>query len=257
MANNTNNPKKGMNTGKDVASSTNGSNSRINNRAASHRRNKASNQRGSSKVASPESTSKHVSISSPAIENIINSSASIAIRNIAGNKVTLPVSNSPYAHISVADSSYRIPGVFTVKWYPTIGTATGSQTDPINLAARNIWMNLRSLYSNKIPYTAGAIVMYAIALDGIVTAYHYLKRAYGIAFAYDARNKYVPDALLFAMGIDPNDFRRNLPSVKCFMNKIATQISSFGIPTDIRLLVDHVDMTSHIYMDGTTPTSQI
>lgn len=206
-----------------------------------------------SKVESKGSGS--YSFASPAIANIVNASSSIAVRNIAGNPVYLPVSDEGGARFSSTPDGITLPGIIGIGCIPTIGYASGKQTDPINLAARNIWMNLRGLYSNRIPYTAGAIVQYVVALDSIVTAFQTIKRAYGVVYAYDVRNRYVPDGLLIAMGIDPVDFRANLPYVKSFMNKLATQLSSFGIPTDIRLILDHVDMASHIYMDGTAANS--
>lgn len=240
------------------------------NKGSKNKRSSTNRDKDSGRVNNPKDSKKTeptkgnggFSFSSPAIANIVNATSAIAVRNIAGNPISMP---TPYRNadgtstgsgeFTAAPPEFVLPGVVGIHWIPTIGSPRGKQTDPINLAARNIWMNLRGLYSNRIPYTAGAIIQYVLALDGIVTAYQYVKRAYGVIYAFDARNRYVPDALLTAMGIEPHDFRAHIPELRVMMNKLATQLNSFGIPADIRLILDHVDMTSHIYMDGTATNS--
>lgn len=192
--------------------------------------------------------------SGTAIHNIIGNSANIAIRNIAGDGVTLSVGGNMSHKTTGPD--FTVPGVVAVGWVPTIGVPNADRKDAINLAARNIWMNLRSLYSNKIPYTAGAIVYYLLALDSVMTMFAFIKRAYSIVYSYDARNRYVPDGLLAAMGLDPDDFAANLPEVKVYLNEVAAIMTSFGIPTSISYIRDHMELTSNIYVDGGTSGSQ-
>lgn len=192
-----------------------------------------------------------------AVQNIISNSANIATRNIAGYALKFG-SNSGGSLVltSVNDYGYVVPGAFGVAYLPLFGSPTGLQTDPVNLAARNIWMNLRSLYSNKIPYTAGAIMKYVLAMDSIMMVFQAIKRMYGIIFAYDAKNSYVPDALVMAQGVSPSSIRSNLPDIKVTMNDVAARLSAFGVPTQFDFIYDHVDAAGHIFMDGVSNTAQ-
>lgn len=234
-------------------------NNKSSNRSRSRGRNRNSGADSAADRSTRDAGGGYKSVSS-AITNIINASASVAVRNVAGNRVFVNPSSvilpDPSAARVQSTGNYRVPGVYAVTFAPLFGRATGIQTDPVNLAARNMWMNLRSLYSNRIPYTAGAIVKYSMALDSLLTAFQWVKRAYGVVFAYDVRNRYVPDALLKAMGLDYQDFRANLPDIKVFLNKLASQLSVFGVPTELRFILDHIDATAHIYMDDETSTAQ-
>lgn len=193
---------------------------------------------------------------SQAVQNILVSSASIAPRTIAGTKVTYPHAAANMSGMVISNNGYTIPGVYSFRFVPTFGYADGSQTNAVNISARNVWMNLRSLYSNKIPYTAGAITLYALGLDSILCFFQMIKRLYGICFAFDARNKYVADGIMLALGIDAADFRANLPDVKVFINRWATMLSAFGVPTELKFITEHVDLCSHVYLDGASSNAQ-
>lgn len=197
-----------------------------------------------------------VSGASPAINNIINASSQIAIRNIAGNRVELPVSSEWSAYMSINDDEAVIPGVVQVAYAPLIGRATGAMTDPVNVSIRNVWMLIRSLYSNMIPYTADHIGKVLTALGSILMCFSYIKRIYGIVFNYDARNKYIPDGILAAMDVDAADIRQHIPDIRVKLNKVATQMTAFGVPQEFRFIFDHVFYTSNIYVDDATPNSQ-
>lgn len=191
-----------------------------------------------------------------AVENIILNSSHLAARSIAGNPVYAD-SLSTAAGLDVAnDLQYVVPGVYSLEFVPVFGKATGANTDPVNLSIRNIWMNLRSLYSNRIPYTANAIAMYAMAMDSILCMYQHYKRAYGICFAFDARNRYVADGILYAMGINPHELRAHLPEFRTMLNRAATQMSVLGVPTELKFIHEHVNLCAHVYMDDTTPNAQ-
>lgn len=226
-------------------------------KSSANRKSTSSNSDSTKRTNPKDSNGVVRTKSSAAVANIVNASASIAVRNIAGNPVHIPHTEEPYVdNVYIPEAKSVVPGVVGIRYIPTFGVATGKQTEPVNLAARNMWMNLRSLYSNRIPYTAGAIVMYSMALDSILMAFQVLKRAYGVCFAYDARNRYVADGIIHGMGIDPVDFRLNLPDIKVYINRLATQLSAFGVPTELKFIYDHVDWASHVYMDDVAANAQ-
>lgn len=226
-------------------------NGRRNNRSGNNPKpeNKSSNGNGNPTISRTSGNT--------AVQNIIANSANIATRNIAGYPIKLGNTSGDSIHnITTGNLGYIVPGAFGVAYLPLFGSPTGLQTDPVNLAARNIWMNLRSLYSNKIPYTAGAIMKYVLAMDSIMMVFQVIKRMYGIVFAYDAKNSYVPDALILAQGVSPSSIRSNLPDIKVTMNDVAARLSAFGVPTQFDFIYDHVDAAGHIFMDGVSNTAQ-
>lgn len=83
--------------------------------------------------------------------------------------------------------SKDIPGVLSLEWVPFIGYATSS-TDPINIAAYELYAKVRANFSGSLAADAPDIMIYVLALDGILSYIASLKRIYRVLNTYSMNN---------------------------------------------------------------------
>lgn len=143
-----------------------------------------------------------------------------------------------------------IPGVMSIEFAPTIGRAN-SGLDPINKVAEAIWKKFRTGITSNGWYEPADLMMYFMAADSIYMMWNHLKRVYGVAQWYDARNRYLPDALIRAMGFNPHDdfLTMHLPSLRLALNKLAAKMATFHVPADMTIMSRHSWLTSNIFYD--------
>nr|AIY31270.1 capsid protein [Dromedary picobirnavirus] len=173
--------------------------------------------------------------------------------------------NIDYASYSTNISYHKdfdtIPGVMSIEFAPTVGRAS-SALDPINKVAEAIWKKFRTGITSNGWYEPADLMMYFMAADSIYMMWNHLKRAYGVAQWYDARNRYLPDALLRAMGFNPHDeyLTMHLPSLRLALNKIKAKMATFHVPADMTIMSRHSWLVSNVFADkdpSVTDMSQI
>lgn len=152
-------------------------------------------------------------------------------------------------------ASASVPGVIALYYAPTIGTAQ-AETDPINIAARNIYSFVRHANSGHSNYDSPDLMLYLIAMDSIYMYHAFLKRALGVIMDYTPVNRYYPRALISAMGIDPDDLMAHIADFRGFINQYAVQIGSMCVPNSMSYMARHSWMTEGLYTDSTAAKAQ-
>lgn len=142
-----------------------------------------------------------------------------------------------------------VPGIMALNFVAGPGVCSNS-TDPVNIAANNIYTFIRNTNSGGKNYDAPDLMMYLLAMDSLYMCYNHIKRVYGVATTYSAVNKYLPTELIKAMGITPASVFDNMANVRTRLNILAAKLASFAVPTTMPYFLRHSWMTSNVYLDA-------
>jgi len=179
---------------------------------------------------------------------LINDVASISFNTALGNTVTL---RGPSNNLTV-----NLPGIMTIYTAPTIGVSKNANS-PVNIAMRRLYTYVRHQNSGHSNYDPADLMLYMLAMDSVYTYWAYMVRAYGVAQVFSRTNKYVGDALLTAMGINPTDIRQNLANFRAYINVFAGKAMQWCVPKVMTYFLRHNWMYSNIYKDEDDSKAQM
>lgn len=151
------------------------------------------------------------------------------------------------------DLGYTVPGVMSLFFLPTLG---GGNTDALNAAKDSMYSFVVHANSRNTSYTSADLMEVVIAGANVFAAWASGVRAYGTMRLYDQRNKYLPSALITAMGFKPDDLRSNLSRMWFDLNELAARMSQIWIPNTLPLLDRWFWLNSNVYMDSTSVKGQ-
>lgn len=149
----------------------------------------------------------------------------------------------------------NVPGIFVLPYIPTIGRSE-SGSSPINLAAKLQYSNIRYANSGTTYGDPSDLMMYYLAIDSMYMFHQMCVRAYGTIRTYNYMNRFYPQAVIRAMGLDFDDLNANITQFWGFINTFAVKLQSFAVPGDISYFVRHSWLTSGIYLDSNTSKAQ-
>lgn len=148
-----------------------------------------------------------------------------------------------------------IPGICALYLNPMVGIAS-VETDPINIAMRNIYSFVRHANSGHTNYEAPDLMMYLVAMDSVYSMHAWMKRLLGVVMLYTPVNRYYPQAILRAMGVDPDDLRDHIADFRGFVNTYAVQMGSMCVPNSMSYMARHTWMYEGLYLDSATSKAQ-
>lgn len=200
-------------------------------------------------------------------KELLNNAASISMNNAAGigmNLVGSGVKADVVGGIPGNASEYNnydhkflhVPGICVVRTIPCAGLAKDN-TSPVNVAAKNIYTWVRHMNSGAKNYNSPDLMIYIIAMTQAYAFYAWVTRLYGVLNLYSQVNKYLPDALVRAMGCDPVNLRFQMPNLLYYINSYANKLGSMCIPNNMPLVWRQTWMYSGMYSDGDNQKSQI
>lgn len=149
-----------------------------------------------------------------------------------------------------------VSGICVIDLLPTIGVSTNAAS-PVNVAARKLYSYIRHANSGASNYDAPDLMMYMMAMDSMYSWYWNGVRAYGTVNLYNKQNRYVPDALIHALGFDPDDLRRNYAQLRYGLIALAMKINNLVVPNTMTIFERHRWCFSHLWADGTAPKAQL
>lgn len=209
-------------------------------------------------VASGEDTAVHKqSHNDPswymADNQLVNDVASISFNTALGNPITLL--GSIGTSYTVNPTSVNLPGIMSIYTTPTVGISTDANS-PVNIAMRRLYAYVRHANSGHSNYDPADLMIYLLAMDSVYTYWAYMVRAYGVAQVFSRTNKYVGDALLTAMGIDPN-IRESLADFRAYINTFAAKAQQWCVPRVMTYFLRHNWMYSNVYKDEDNDKAQM
>ena len=148
------------------------------------------------------------------------------------------------------DLSCRLPGVMAINYVPTYGKGTGTQDDPMNVAALQIYQFLTHSTTATRPYDYPDVMQYLICCDSLLYMIAWAERVYGLALKIDHKNSYLPDALLSAMYVNPDSIKLHYADFRAALNLIIAEVNQLYVPGTIKVFGRHKFLVSNIYTDG-------
>lgn len=175
---------------------------------------------------------------------LIEGSARLPFSNTTG--FTLPYGNKE-----------GVPGVMALTYMPTIGANGKTVNGNIATAAANSYYSyVVHANSRNQSYDAPDLMLATLAGMDALAFIAVGIRAYGVMKLYDQTNRYLPNALLTAMGFDPSDLSSNYSHMLFDINNLIAQASQIWIPDTMPLMQRKFWMNTNIYMDSDSVKGQ-
>lgn len=147
------------------------------------------------------------------------------------------------------------PGPMGLNFIPCFGMAT-NPLSPINVAARQLYADVRKANSGAVNYDPQDLITYIGAMDSAFMCITHLMRAYGVSIVASKTDWYMPDAYLSTMRIDPVDFRENLADYRMQINLLALKAQRLSVPAHFSYYKRHAWMCERIFLDAPSIKSQ-
>nr|AIY31282.1 capsid protein [Dromedary picobirnavirus] len=186
---------------------------------------------------------------------LLSDTASLSFNDQVGTIMDLGVDHLGGYH-SEASPSRSVPGVMAFNVVMTPGLAT-SGVSAVNIAAKNMFSYVRHANSGMSNYDSSSLMMYVLAMDSIYAIYNDLKRLYGMMTTYSSLNRYMPHAVVAAMGYDFNDFQKHLLDLRAYLNVKCNQINTRAVPDTLSYLIRHSWLFSNVFKDTNVAKSQL
>lgn len=165
----------------------------------------------------------------------------------------------PDASVDSALGDYRIPGVMSLMWVPSIGQSS-NPTDPASIIGAEIYAQVRHAYSGQLDADGPDFVIYMLALDSIYSYIGSLKRIYRILNAWGPMNYVVPNTLLTSLGVSidaADELRRNKADFWKVINELTHMSRRFTCPAIMDIMNRHYWMNDNVYTDANSQNAQM
>lgn len=157
--------------------------------------------------------------------------------------------------LNVSNERRAFPGILAFSITPTLGRCSDT-TDALNIAAMQLFTQLRNAVSGQMAYEQNEPMMFVIAAASVIALYEHLSRGYRTACISDYQNKYLPDALLRAQGFAPS-LRSNRTRWKSILDYLALKLSSLNIPARFSIIDRMSWMFANVFTDSNTAKAQM
>lgn len=148
-----------------------------------------------------------------------------------------------------------VPGIFTLEVQPSIGYSADPTSAP-NIAAQQIFSLVRKANSGAVNYDKTDLMMMIIAMDSAYMLYEEMLRAYRLIGRYDVDSRYMPDALMYALGFTP-DLQRDLANFRALLDTFAYKFSAINVPDQFDFIKRHSWLFSNVYADNESSKAQL
>lgn len=164
--------------------------------------------------------------------------------------------NNPAFVTANLNQYYAVPGIATMYIHPSVGYSDGPAS-PINVAAANLYANLRKVNSGYSNYNAPDLMIYLLTLDQMYSFINFAQRAYGLTRLYAQKNRYLPQGILEANLINTADAQANLANFRYRLNTLINKVASFSVPAFLPIFKRHAFMYSQVYIEGASMKDQL
>lgn len=189
------------------------------------------------------------------IPGLLDSNSNLAFNSILGNSAS--IGSRTQLGRTVESMNISQPGIMQIELLPTIGSGYGEQLKPIDIAGTKLWAKFRQKLSGSTrPYDAADLMIFTICAADILSALKWLKRAYGVANQYYVRNKFMPKAVLNAMGFS-DDIIPNIAQFRADINNLISQASTICMPKELTYFSRTAFLYDNIYCESELATDQL
>lgn len=216
---------------------------------------KDENKFGAGKWTAPI-TDQVAGIEQPFIKNpqLLDDSSRISFSNPAGLPLDWDAYGETWEQVSGAGSV--IPGICVAE-IDMIPGLSENALSPINLAALEQFVFIRSRITKRLPYQRQDIILTEAAVDSFFYTWNFAARAYRLVSDVNVFNRYKPQALIEAMRIDYNDLVANAADFRYALNVLVDNAQNLCVPANIEYFRRHSALMSNVYCDSTNVKAQI
>lgn len=145
------------------------------------------------------------------------------------------------------------PGVQLSKNYNT----ALSQNSAINLAGFRLYSKLSSVTGRVATYAPQDVSTMILAMGEAISMFEYIRRAFGVAYSMNMRNRDYPrNVLEFGMCIDADDLFANFADYVTEYNKYVTLFNQVPIPKNVAYFDKCAKIYERIYLDANSSMAQ-
>lgn len=159
----------------------------------------------------------------------------------------------PADAITMPDTN--LGGVCVFRYIPTIGYAS-SATDPVNVATTKLYAYIRHMNSGHTNYESADLMLYILQMRQCYSWYMWMARLYGTLNSHSPLNRFLPKAVVKAMGVDYDDLINNMPNFLFHINSYAAKLNALSIPDNMALFKRAAWMNAGLYFDSDITKAQ-
>lgn len=149
-----------------------------------------------------------------------------------------------------------VPGLMVHKIMPTVGLSLDPSA-PINQAAKSYLSYVRRDKSGTSPYMPADLMFMTIAVSQVYSYINWLQRAYGLLNLYAVENKFIPEMVLDADGINFNDAIQNRATLRYGINTLIYKAAQWYVPSNMKIFQYYAYLYSSIYTEGDSIKDQM
>lgn len=186
-------------------------------------------------------------------KDVADQTSSYAFDRFLGVADDLSVLNSAGAEYAMHQT---VPTIMAVSLNPCPGD-TSTIKSGINMAALKMYTTLSSNNAKTTNYAPQDLTMLMLSLGEIISMLEHIRRAFGVAFTYNQRNRALPSKLLDAMGFDADDFLTDIAQHRMQFNTWITSVNKIPFLSNVAYFYKCADLYQKIYTDSTSEMAQI
>jgi len=133
---------------------------------------------------------------------------------------------------------------------------TANVNDGANLMAFKMYTLMSSFTGRTSTYGPQDLLIMILAISQVAAVSEHIRRAFGMALTVNARNRALPKGMIGAMGIEVNDFIKNLANYRMRFNIQMTRINQIPLLDNIGFIRKCRDIYQKVYVDSDSAMAQ-
>jgi hypothetical protein len=160
---------------------------------------------------------------------------------------------------TLINNGVTLPSIMTISLNPSADNSLAGYAgiSTATLMARKLYNSLANTSGRTQNYAPQDVFTLLLALGEIISYASYLKRALGVAYTYNIRNRDFPSKIIDVMGINSTDLFANLNKYRVELNTLLTQVNKIPFPANIAWFDKCNALYEGIFQDNMSPMSQI
>lgn len=144
------------------------------------------------------------------------------------------------------------PTVMAINFNPTAGPMDPlySASSGINMAGRKLYNRLSSINAKTTNYAPQDLITLMLALGSVLEYISFLRRCFGLAFTTSYRNRFVPKEIIKIMGLDADDFFKNIAAYRLEFNTLMNLLQKVPFPANVAYFDKCAKMYDHVWTDS-------
>lgn len=153
-------------------------------------------------------------------------------------------------------TSAAMPGIAVLDVLPTIGDSTGVNS-PVNRAFTSLYGDIYSKTTGAMQFQQMDLAMFMTSMSSIASLIAHCKRVLGVSQFYHGQNYYYPEALLTALGVDPDEVIGHQDQLRSQLNNVILSFNGLKVPDILPLYIRQYSLFHSIYADEDSVASQL